>query len=197
MDIPRAYFAKTDKHKKYGAANFANARGRRLSANKIGMLAFINTERVMHGDYNRTSYNDFKCALGLCSGAICHNLKELKEDGFISSTAQSRYKIVPEFSGKENVRLYSFLRTEKIDLGGKVKKLSINGWLYLGEMISHCKLNGNKVEPFIGGVARVSKTLNIPKSTAYDVIEELLSTKVIFSKKMARATAGHVLQAMS
>lgn len=191
MDIPRAYFAKTDKHKKYSAANFTNARGRRLSANKIGMLAFINTERVMHGDYNRTSYNDFKCALGLCSGAICHNLKELKEDGFISSTAQSKYKIEPEFSGKENVRVYLFLLTEKIDLGGKIKRLSKNEALYLSEIIAFCKLNGNKVEPFIGGVARVAKTLNIPKSTAYDVIEELLSTKAIFSKKITKDSAGN------
>lgn len=191
MDIPRAYFAKIEKHKKYGADNFAPRHGLRLSGNKICMLAFINTEHVMYGDYNRISYNDFKSALGLCNGAVCHNLNELKEDGFIDSVAQSKYIIKPEYSCKENVRVYPFMLTEKINLGGKIKKLTKNAVLYASEIISFYKRNGNKNVPFIGGVVRVAKTLNIPKSTAYDVINELISTRVIFSKKISKDSAGN------
>ncbi len=191
MDVPRAYFAKADKHAKYGAKKFIPKNGIRLSGNKINILAFINTEHTMYGDYNRTTYSDFKAALGLCGCAVRHNLKELIDDNIIHVEAQSRYKIVPEFSGRENVRVYSFLLNEKINLGGKIKKLRKNSAMYLCEIAAFRLKNGNSDKPFIGGINRVAKTLNIPKSTAHDVIRELIDTKVIFVKSVSKDEAGN------
>lgn len=195
IDVPRAYFAKVDKHAKYGAGNFVPAGAPRLSANSIAMLAFINARHAMYDDADRISYADFSSALGLCGGAVCHNLRSLKEQGFISQKAQSVYAIERTFSSREKVRVYSSLLNDMLDLGGVVKKLTKNAVMLLSEIIAHRLRGGNNPKPFIGGVRRVAKLLNVPLSTAHDVISELAATKAIYIKCVSEDTAGNSIVA--
>lgn len=180
--IPRDFFGKNSKDK---AGAFTTPLGTRFTASKILSLGLIHTESVMYGSLNRMPYSAFMQELSFARGTTARNLRELVEDGFLKRPHQSKYEILPVFSAANAVPVYHFLLNEKMNLGGKIKRLSYNAVLYLCEIINFEltpkeKRKNKNQKYFVGGCSNAAKATNTPPGTACGIIQELIDTKAMF-----------------
>lgn len=186
--FPRTLYGKSKK------ASFSTHDGKRLSASKLMLLSYINTENARFGRLNSIRYDDFTNALGLARSTVSSGIKTLRAGKILDKTSRrSKYEIMPTLSGKSYVVIYSFLMTEELRLGGLQKKLTKNAVLYLSEIIAFYLNSANKGKYFVGGINRCAKTINVPTSTAYSVIDELLQTKAVYCKRKRLDSAGNVM----
>lgn len=193
LAVPRAFFGK-ERHRSYGSAAFVPKNGgKRFTASKILHLGLMHTQAVMFGSLNTMPYSAFTDELYCSCPTVCRNLQELGDDDVIKKIRKSKYEIIAEYSGNETVTVYSYLLEEKLELGGKVKKLSKNAVLYLSEAIASILKGNHGGKYFVGGNKRVSSLLNVSPSTAWYIINELIATKAIFRKSLHYDEAGNAV----
>jgi hypothetical protein len=183
--MPLTYLAKYN-----GADKFVTSSGKRFTATKVITLSLIATETRRYGSLHNITYGAFIDELNLSRGTVCRNLQELAADGIIERNGQSKYRVKIEGCDGAVKRVYHFLR-DVVNFGGTVKKLSANAVIYASNLISHYLNPKTKNTMFEGGVARAAKLLNVAKSTACGVINELIDTRVIFRNKQTRDSAGN------
>lgn len=191
LAVPRAFFGK-ERHSAYGSAAFVPKNGgKRFTASKILHLSLMHTQAVMFGSLNTMPYSAFTDELYCSRPTVCKNLQELGADDVIKKVRKSKYEILADYSDKETVTVYSFLLEEKLELGGKVKRLSKNAVLYLCEAIASILKGNYGGKYYVGGNKRVSSVLNSPTSTAWYVIKELTDVKALYSKCLHHDEAGN------
>ena len=177
-----------------GAEHFIPKNGKkRYSGNCVLLTGIINKIRSTFGSRIKITHKLLEDEANISHVTVNHALKLLRDDDVLERKGGvSDYYINSdiEFSEKDYITIYSFL-SEEINFGGVVKKLTVNAALYLCFMLRHyynvkekaAEAGRNNIKPeeayFLGGKQRVASTLNIPESTANDVIWELLNTKCI------------------
>lgn len=184
--MPREFFGKA-KHSVFAPA------GKRISATKLLSLAYVYTQNAMFGRLNTMQYDDFSDTLGLAHSTVCKSISGLRAAGILNRKKKSHYDVLPQFDERSYIVIYHYLLTEKLNLGGAVKRLSKNAVLYLCEMIAFYLNDKNKGKYFVGGIKRCAAAINVARSTAWGVIEELIRTQAIYCKRKSNDSANNVI----
>lgn len=193
LSVPWAFFGKK-RHERNGSGNFIPKNGgRRLSSAAIAELSLIHTETVMFGNLNLMPYSAFTSELHKSRPTVCRGLKEIIQNEIVERPRQSKYTINAEYSDEYTLTVYSFLYEEEFDLGGVVRKLTLNEAYYASLIIAFYLNPKNKGEYFVGGRKRASSAINVAESTAAYVADRLIDTKIIFRNAMKKDSAGNYI----
>lgn len=151
-----------------------------LSAQFI--LAGIHTFNKISGAPAKLTYEHFIKLFGMSKETVCAGINLLIKLGIIIRVKQARYKIKVKYNKKDYIKIDTYLLKHVWEVDGIKKRIARSRIITLA-FLNRGVTNPETKGVFISSQSRISKAINLPKSTAGDSIRELYSLNAINYEK--------------